>query len=144
MSKPQLTEPITPITKANRHDEERMALLLGRVLRAGVIAASATIISGIVVAVVGGDGVPSSLDAALGRDPTVESASIRPADLVRGVGNGDASALIQLGLLLLILTPTVRVALTTVVFFRQRDRVLAGLASLVLAILVLGLVGIGA
>lgn len=121
-----------------------MALLIGRVLRGGVLAASAAIIIGIVIGVVGGDGVPSSLDVALGRDSTVEIASIRPADIVRGVGDGNASAWIELGLFLLILTPTVRVALTSVIFFRQRDRVLAGLASLVLAILLLGLVGIGA
>ncbi len=51
-------------------------------------------------------------------------------------------ALTQLGVLLLILTPAARVAITLLLFLRQRDRTYALLSALVLAALASGLLGL--
>ncbi len=45
----------------------------------------------------------------------------------------------MLGLLLLIATPVMRVALSALLFFRRRDRVFAGITMVVLALLLLSL-----
>ncbi|MBX6342071.1 MAG: DUF1634 domain-containing protein, partial [Thermomicrobiaceae bacterium] len=53
-------------------------------------------------------------------------------------------AVIQLGVLALILTPLARVALTAVLFVVERDWVFVAITATVLVILALGLLGTGA
>jgi len=48
----------------------------------------------------------------------------------------------QLGLLVLILTPTARVTLTVILFLLERNFVFVVIASIVLVILLLGLAGL--
>ena len=56
-----------------------------------------------------------------------------------GVARFDAASVIQLGILLLIATPVVRVVFCVVGFARQRDRLYVAVSSLVLAILIYSL-----
>jgi uncharacterized membrane protein len=56
-----------------------------------------------------------------------------------GVRRLDSRSLIQLGILLLIATPIVRVIYCVVGFARQRDRLYIGISTLVLAILIFSL-----
>jgi len=56
--------------------------------------------------------------------------------VVRNVGPADCQAVIQLGLLLLILTPIARVAFSLVGFLLEHDRTYVVLTFIVLAILV--------
>jgi len=59
--------------------------------------------------------------------------------VIHAAGPSDCGAVIQLGLLLLILTPVVRVAFSLVGFGLERDGTYAVITSIVLAILIYGL-----
>jgi len=58
---------------------------------------------------------------------------------VRGALALDSKAIVQLGLVLLIATPVVRVAFMLIAFVVQRDRVYVAISGLVLALLLYGL-----
>jgi len=58
--------------------------------------------------------------------------------LLSGQGGG---VVIQLGVLILVATPVVRVAFTVIWFARERDHLYTGMALFVLAVLALGLLG---
>jgi uncharacterized membrane protein len=120
-------------------EEQQAAALIGRVLRISVAIAAALVLIGLVLVVLdpGDVGRPS-----LGRAGEVPH--VTPRTILDGIREGNGQAVIQLGLLVLIISPSVRVAITVLVFARERRRVLAGLAAFVLLILLLGLVGIGA
>jgi uncharacterized membrane protein len=63
-----------------------------------------------------------------------------PIGVLHGVAHLDAESIIQLGILLLIATPLVRVGLCVVGFARQRDRLYVGISAAVLLILIYSLV----
>ncbi|MEP7344048.1 MAG: DUF1634 domain-containing protein, partial [Gemmatimonadaceae bacterium] len=63
------------------------------------------------------------------------------AGVLHSAATFSGRGLIQLGLLLLIITPVARVALSLVVFARQRDWMYIGITSIVLILLVVGLLG---
>jgi uncharacterized membrane protein len=120
-----------------------MECLLGRVLRIGVATAGILVLFGLVLFLAHDHGQNRiSLDTALGRGTPVRP--LGPGEVLDGLRSGQAAAYIELGLLVLILTPIARVALTLVLFERQRDWTFVALSGIVLAILVLGLFGVGA
>ena len=61
--------------------------------------------------------------------------------ILAGVARGEAQAIIQLGLVLLIATPIARVALSLIGFYLERDRRYLAITTLVLAILLFSLLG---
>jgi uncharacterized membrane protein len=61
--------------------------------------------------------------------------------IILGAAHGDALAVIQLGLVLLIATPIARVALSLIGFYLERDRRYVAITTLVLAILLFSLFG---
>jgi uncharacterized membrane protein len=61
--------------------------------------------------------------------------------VIHAAGPSNCQAIIQLGLLLLILTPVARVAFSLVGFARERDRIYVELTSVVLIILIYSLAG---
>lgn len=63
-----------------------------------------------------------------------------PVQIFLGAIHGRASGMIQLGLLVLILTPIARVFMCVVGFFSQRDRLYVAVSGLVLAVLLYSLV----
>jgi uncharacterized membrane protein len=63
----------------------------------------------------------------------------RPAAIVRAVESGRGRAIIQLGLLLLIATPVLRVAYSALAFARRRDWVYVVVPTFVLLVLLVGL-----
>jgi uncharacterized membrane protein len=116
-----------------------MEMWISRVLRFGVIFAAAIIFLGLVVFVVmRPSSGPTSLDQLLHSG----EAPVSPHGIIRGVAKGDAIALIQLGVLALILTPITRVAMSIVLFSAERDGVFVLITSVVLAVLVAGLIGL--
>jgi uncharacterized membrane protein len=132
-----------PADTMHSQSNEAMQRWLGRVLRVGVATAAILVLFGLVLFVVQDHGHDrTSLDTALGRHTTVRP--LHPADVLDGLGAGKPAAFIELGLLVLILTPIVRVAMTLVLFERQRDWTFVALSGVVLAILILGLFGVGA
>jgi uncharacterized membrane protein len=59
--------------------------------------------------------------------------------VVKGIYAGDCQAMIQFGLLLLIATPVVRVAVSLVEFARERDHAYTAITLIVLAVLLYAL-----
>lgn len=116
--------------------DDRMEQWIGRLLRAGVLAASAVVALGGAVFLARHGGEPPALARFHG-----EPAALRS---VRGLLAGTAAlqgrAVIGLGLWLLVLTPVARVALTLAAFARQRDRAFVAITAVVLAALAWALV----
>jgi uncharacterized membrane protein len=138
VEQPAIETPAPPVAIPS---DRRMANLISLTLRIGVLASAALIILGLVIYAVSDDG-PDTVDDALGKNS--EITQIRPSTILDGLADGSPSAFIELGILVLILTPIVRVALTTWLFERQQDWIFVGLAGFVLIVLLLGLFGIGA
>lgn len=54
--------------------------------------------------------------------------------IARGAARGDGLALVELGILILVLTPVLRVATALALFARERDWLYTAIASIVLAL----------
>jgi uncharacterized membrane protein len=119
-----------------RWSDDRVEQMIGNMLRAGVIVAA-------VVAAIGGIALlaqhgAKSADYSHFAGETAEFTSI--GGIIRGVLALDSRAVVQLGLVLLIATPVMRVVLSLVAFLVQRDRLYVVITSIVLAVLVFSLV----
>ncbi|HJQ52205.1 MAG TPA: DUF1634 domain-containing protein [Gemmatimonadaceae bacterium] len=116
--------------------DERVEQMVGRLLRLGVLFAALVVaIGGALLLVQYGHSPANFHDfAAAGRGLRSVGA------ILTGVSHGDSRAIAQLGLVLLILTPVARVALTLGAFILQRDRLYILTTSIVLALLLYGLV----
>ncbi len=115
----------------------RLEKMVAVVLRTGVMLAAAVVLGGGLCFVI-----------QHGSDPTGDHAFHGVADQYRHAGGivgaaarGDCRGIIQLGLLLLIATPVVRVGLALTGFALERDRTYIIVTALVLAILLLSLIG---
>ena len=118
-------------------DDEAFEVLLGRVLRAGVVLAA--------VVVAAGGGIYLGRHA---RDvPAYGVFQGEPGDLrsIAGVISAartfDGRGVIQLGLLLLIATPIARVAFALAGFARQKNWMYVGISAIVLGLLAYSLAG---
>ncbi len=112
-----------------RHTE----VMISQVLRAGVLLSAGVIVIGV-------------LDGLLRYRHSMVStlAPSSPSGMWLGLSHGDPSAIISLGLVLLLATPVVRVAVSIVAFGIEHDRLYMGITALVLAILLLSLLsGLG-
>lgn len=117
-------------------------LLISYVLRIGVLIAAAFIAVGLVMFFVDvANGTTSGQAKEIlkhgGKQITVSWTSI-----AHGVTHGDALSVIELGLLILILTPVSRVLLTVVLFLIEKDPVFVTVSVIVLFVLMLGFLGI--
>jgi uncharacterized membrane protein len=129
----------------------RMELMISYALRAGVLLSAAVILGGILLFAVRQDtGYARVLPHHLKDILTFHQASgpgFFPTSLsavLRGAVAGKPYAIIELGMLLLILTPIVRVALSVFFFLAQRDWLYVGITLFVLAVLTFSLFsGIG-
>lgn len=129
----------------------RMELAISYVLRGGVLLSAAVILVGILLFAVTRDTgyarlLPHHLQDLLmyhagsgpGFFPT------RPSAVLAGSLTGKPFAIIGLGLMVLITTPVVRVALSVLFFLAQRDRLYVAITLFVLGVLGLSLLsGIG-
>ncbi len=118
-----------------RMTDERMERLISLLLRAGVIAASVIVLSGGILYLHHyGGGSPHY--GTFAGEPSYLRA---PGGILGSAARMDSRALIQLGLLLLILTPVARVVFSVVAFALQRDRLYVCVTLLVLAVLLYNL-----
>ena len=110
---------------------------VGRLLQIGVaISAIVTCIGGLMLLARHGREIPSYTPF------RGEPDHLRTLDgIFRGAMELDAPSVIQLGLVLLIATPVLRVAFTLVAFMLQRDRTYVVVTAIVLAVLIYGLAG---
>jgi uncharacterized membrane protein len=117
--------------------DTRLEKMVALVLRTGVIVAAVVVLGGgLCYLIQHGSDAPGDRAfhgvAAVYRNPR--------AILIAAVG-GDCLGIIQLGLLLLIATPVVRVALSLAGFALERDRTYVTVTAIVLVILLISLIG---
>ena len=113
-------------------DDEKVELLLGNVLRLGVILAALLTITGASMLLIANGNRP-------GRQLIAGSGEFSRSALFHGIAHGDGNAIIMLGLMVLFATPVLRVAGMIVGFLRERDWLYTAISSAVLTILVLGI-----
>jgi uncharacterized membrane protein len=146
-----MTQPALPDPLDGPGPISRMELLISYVLRAGVLLSAAVILLGVVrLAVTQDTGyapilqhhLPAILAFHQGAGPGYFPTS--PSAVGREALAGKPYAIIELGMLLLIATPVVRVALSVVFFLAQKDWLYVGVTVFVLAVLLVSLVvGVG-
>ena len=118
-----------------RFDDARMELLMGGLLRSGVLLASAVVLLGGVLYLRAHGKIVVSYNRF-----SSEPESLRQMhDLARGIGHGDPASIIQVGILILIATPVARVILAAVAFAIEHDRLYLAISLTVLAVLLVGL-----
>jgi uncharacterized membrane protein len=112
--------------------EERLRLLLSRMMIWGIVLAAA-------VMLVGGAWFLSQHGSQTPGDRkfTGEPADLRhPVAIIKAALKGNDDCLIQLGVLLMLFNPLVRVAMAALGYAASKDRLYAGVAGFVFAVLV--------
>ena len=115
--------------------ELEMDIVLSRLLRGGVLIAAAIALVGGAIYIAQYGHLPTDHRAFRGEPPALRSTWA----IIRGATQLRSRWLIQLGLLLLIATPILRVAVSLVAFARQRDRTYVVITAIVLALLLFSL-----
>jgi uncharacterized membrane protein len=116
-------------------DDRRLETIIGQLLRTGVLLAAATVFAGGVLYLVQHHGDKVNYHAFVAGTPSTRSVS----GILQSAAKGDSAGIIQVGLLLLILTPIARVGIAIAGFMLERDRLYAVVSLIVLLILVFSL-----
>jgi uncharacterized membrane protein len=128
-----------PAAAPRRHggtfDDARMEAIMGRLLQVGVLLSASVVLAGGVMFLRAHSGDPASYRAFVAHPLELR----HPAALLRGIARGDAAAIIELGILLLIATPICRVIFAVVGFAIERDRLYVAVSLTVLAVLLFGM-----
>lgn len=113
---------------------------ISHTLRLGVVISGAILATGLALFFVRGtaSGHPSSLHELI----HTPSSSVSLPAVLRDATHARASAVIRLGVIALILTPIVRVAMTAALFVALRDWVFLAIVVVVFCILMVGLTGV--
>jgi len=109
-------------------DEHSVAAAVGHVLRIGVFTSAALLIMGVSLMAIRGTGAGLSAAA-----PSTVAA------VWSGLLAGDPMAVIASGLLVLLATPWIRVAISFALFLHLRDRIYAAICFVLLLLLTVGL-----
>ena len=120
----------------SRWSDEHVEQFIGRLLQFGVILAAVVTLIGATLLLMRNGGSIADFAVFKGASPELRSVGA----IVRGVIALDGRAITQLGLVLLILTPVARVALTLWAFLRQHDRLYVLVTTIVLVLLLYGLI----
>lgn len=111
-------------TKERRSEAEEVEAIVSRVLRIGVLISAAVIVAGLILLLIAGNtGYPE------GTYP------VSPGAAVAGAAALKPAAVLQTGLMLLILTPVLRVAASLFIFLKERDYLYVVITLIVLVIL---------
>ncbi|MEH1784419.1 DUF1634 domain-containing protein [Nostoc sp.] len=106
------------MAKSKRNQsEQRFEQFLGNLLRVGVILATALVLTGGILYLIRHGNEAPNYQLFRGELPEFRS----PSGVVTSVESGRHRGIIQLGLLVLIATPVVRVACSLLVYLQQRD-----------------------
>jgi uncharacterized membrane protein len=119
--------------------DRRMEVILGNLLRTGVMFSAAVVMFGACIYLY--RHWHEAADYKIFRGEPSDYRSI--PGVIQSVRGGHGRGWIQLGLLLLIATPIVRVAFSIIGFSIERDRLYVGFTLIVLAILLYSLLGSG-
>jgi uncharacterized membrane protein len=120
-------------------DDRQMEVILGNLLRVGVMLSAAIVFSGACIYLAHHAHETASYRVFRGEPSEFRTIS----GVVRSARHGRGRGLVQLGLLLLIATPIARVAFSIVGFSIERDRMYVAFTLIVLAILLYSLLGSG-
>jgi uncharacterized membrane protein len=115
--------------------DERMEAIMGRLLQIGVLLASAFVLVGGVLYVHANSSRYPDYKTFAGEPFTLKN----PTAILEGLLAGSGSAIIQVGLLLLIATPVARVVFAIVAFGVERDLLYVAISLTVLGVLLAGL-----
>ena len=116
-------------------DDARMESIMGRLLQVGVFAAAATVLVGGVLYLYSHRGGIAAYRQFVARPLNVRHVNLLGIRLAAG----DASAIIDLGILLLIATPICRVLFAVIGFALERDRLYVAISVTVLIVLLASL-----
>jgi uncharacterized membrane protein len=114
-----------------RWTDRRMESIIGRLLRIGVIASAAVVIAGGILYLARYGRSPAEYSVFRGEPPFLHGLG----GMIKGIAAADGRAVIQLGLILLILTPVARVAFSATAFMLKRDLLYAAVSLFVLSVL---------
>ena len=117
--------------------DQRIEIIIGSLLRAGVILAASVVLIGGVLYLVRHGHETVNYSSFHGEPEALKNI---PA-VLGGVASGSARAIIQLGLLLLIATPIARVLFSAFAFALERDYLYVVITLIVLAVLLYSLLG---
>jgi uncharacterized membrane protein len=123
----------------------RAELVISRVLRVGTVTSLAVIVAGLVLGLVqqAGERTSGAVEQRLLTQRSAYPHSL--GAIFSGAAHGNAVSIIALGLVVLVATPVVRVAVSVLTFVYERDPVLVAVTAFVLTVLigsfVLGIVG---
>ncbi|HEU4569577.1 MAG TPA: DUF1634 domain-containing protein [Gemmatimonadales bacterium] len=120
-------------------EEHRVELMVGTLLRWGVLLAAAVTALGGALLLLKQGSVRMDFHRFAGEPGALASLT----GIARGALALDPAAVVQLGVVLLIATPIARVMLTLGAFLHERDRLYTVITALVLGILLYGLLGGG-
>ena len=117
--------------------DRRMDLVIGNLLRSGVVLSALIVLFGAVIYLVRHGRSPTDYQVFRGEPSDLRSVRgiLRDALALQGRG------IIQLGLLFLIATPVARVAFSIFGFAEEHDRMYVVIASIVLLVLAYSLIG---
>jgi len=121
--------------KPTAWNDVKVEIIIGTLLRSGVITAAAVVLAGAGLYLVRHGHAPIDYSTFHG-----EPAKLRmPSDIIHDTLGGSGRAIIQLGLLLLIATPIARVAFSVVAFAIEHDYLYVLVTLIVLAVLLYSL-----
>jgi uncharacterized membrane protein len=112
-----------------------MEVIMGRLLQTGVLLAASVVLAGGLMYAVGHLSEREDF-----RVFTARPVELRhPGALLGGIARGDATAVLVLGMLLLVATPICRVIFAVVAFAIERDRLYVAISLTVLTVLLFGM-----
>jgi len=119
------------------HEETRkVEVVIGKILRIGVITSAIVILIGMGLYFMNGAGYPTVV-----RDGhTITDFPQRFSTIFAGILAGKSYAVIMLGVFLLILTPVLRVVVSIYAFYKEHDKLYVVITSIVLVILMFAMV----
>jgi uncharacterized membrane protein len=120
----------------NLKDPESMNLVIGKVLRYGVILSGLIVILGTIGLVVSNG--TSETGGYLAYNPSTvphDGINVSPAGLLHGLVTFSAFSWIEFGVVLLIATPVARVLISVFLFAAERDRLYVLITAVVLVLL---------
>jgi uncharacterized membrane protein len=122
---------------SSKWDDFRIEVIIGTLLRTGVILAATVVLLGGALYLVRHGHEAVEFSTFHGEPESLRTVS----GIINGALHAVARAIIQLGLLILIATPVARVAFSAVAFAIERDYMYVGITLFVLAILLYSLLG---
>ena len=117
-------------------DDRRLETIIGRLLQTGVLLAAAVVAAGGILYLVQDHSTRANYRQFVEGGPAIQTLP----GIIASAVHLNSEGLIQIGLVLLILTPVARVAMAIVGFLLERDRMYAVVSLIVLLILAYSLI----